>query len=110
MPEPPIDGDIEDDHDCAQLHLKASCQVLRVEGRQQILCDEVGVIRSLAILLAQPIFQRRERADPAGEFNDCAPHGSGQVEPCDPSPLQCKQPAAQDEDYERQVNNQSQIG
>jgi hypothetical protein len=78
-PEPPIDGGIEDDHDCAQQYLKASCQIPRVEHRQQIVCDEVGTIRCLAILLAQPILQRRERAYPAGEFDDRAPDGSRQV-------------------------------
>ena len=51
-----IDGGIEDDYHYAQQQLKLTCQVLRVEDRQQIPCDEVGRIESLATLRVQLIF------------------------------------------------------
>ena len=45
------------------LLLKLACQILRVEDGQQIRCDEVGRIDSLAALRVQRILQRRKRAD-----------------------------------------------
>ena len=51
-PEPPIDGGIEGDDDCTQQQLDASRQIPGVENRKQVLGDEVGTIRGLAILRA----------------------------------------------------------
>ena len=109
LPEPPVDDSIEDDHPYTQQHLKVSCQIPRVEHGQQILCDEVRTIGGLATLRAQPILQRRERADPPGEFDDRAPDSRRQVQPHDPSPPQHKQHAKDHEEDKADMHTQDQV-
>jgi|SRR5688572_5819580 len=109
-PEPAIHDGVESDDDCTKQELKFSCQVPRIKRRQHVLCDEVGIIEGLATLHPQPILQRRERTNPAGEFDDGTPYGSRQMQPCEPAPSQRKQPSTEDEDHKCQVDYNNQIG
>ena len=65
--------------------------------------NEAGLISRSSARFPEPLFQGRERADPAGEFNQGSPTRRGKVKPYHPPPFQNQEPAEQDKQNEREM-------
>ena len=98
-----VDGDVDGERQAAEHELIAPRQAVRIEHRQNVMRDEVALIARFAAGAAQAVFERRQRADPAGELDERAPDDGGDVKPGDARPAEREQPAEHDEDDEREM-------
>ena len=85
-------------------------RVSRVEDRQEIVADEAARVTGFAGSLPEAVLDRRQRADPAAQFNGGAPAGGGQVHPCQPWPAQRQDAAEHDEGDEQEVQHDDAVG
>ena len=72
--------------------------------------DKVGGITLLSSFSPEPVFKRRQRAHPAGNFDKCSPDNSRYMNPDEAAPSRGQKPA-QDREYNKSnVNQDNQIG
>jgi hypothetical protein len=101
---------VDHNHDGAEDPLQLARQRGGIEDRQQILLDETGGIPGAAAAPPQPVLERRQRADPAGELDPGAPDRRRHVQPGDPGAPEHQQPAEDDEEHEREVDGDRRVG
>src|SRR5262249_13791354 len=106
----PVHKGIERKHENAEDNLCAAGQLVRVENRDDVVLDESAAISCLAAKPAPMVFERRERTDPAEEFDEHAPHGGRQVDPREKRPAQNEEAAQDHEQHETEVENDDEIG
>jgi hypothetical protein len=87
LPEPSVDRQIDDQHQCAEGELGLARQSSRLQRRQEISGGEIGLRTGLVFGLAQPEFERGQRARPAAEFHRGAPRRSGHVQTTQPTAI-----------------------
>jgi len=68
-----VNRDVDREGDAAKHELIASRDSVGVEDWQNVMCDEVPLVAVFPGAAAKPILERRQRADPAREFNESAP-------------------------------------
>lgn len=105
-----VDGQVDEQDGDPQHDLNLARQFSRVQDRDQIPFHEPAGVAAGAAHRAQPVFQRRERADPSAEFDRRAPDERRYVEPGDPPPAQDQQAAENNEQDERQVEEDDEVG
>ncbi len=71
--------------------------------------NETGLIAPSSSRFPEPMLQRRERADPAGEFNQGSPNRRGKVEPHHPPPFQNQESSEQDKKNEGEMEKDEEI-
>lgn len=72
--------------------------------------EEISFVGSCPSLFAQPIFQWRQRTDPAAELDEGPPGCGGQMEPDRAPPLQRQQSAEQDEQDKGEMHEENDVG
>ncbi len=105
-----IDEAIHEEHQSAEHPLHFARQRVGIQRGDDVTLHEAGRIGRSATALAQPVLQRRERAEPAGELNPGAPACGRKVQPGDSPPAQYEQPAEYNEQHERTVDDDGEIG
>jgi hypothetical protein len=100
----PIDAEVQTQHQAAQNELDVSGESGGVQHRQDVVLDEITLIRRAACGGSERILQRRQRTDPARELDQCAPYRGGYMEVGHPSPSQHQQPAEHHEEHEYEMN------
>ena len=106
----PVEKDIDDEGGGAQPDLKGARQVRRIEQRQNIVLNEVALVGRQPASLAKIVFERRQRTDPACEFDEHAPNGGRHVHPNETRPAHDEQTAEDDEYYECSMHADHEIG
>ena len=71
--------------------------------------DKLALVGGGPASLAEIVFERRQRADPACEFNQHPPRGGRQVHPGEPRPVYDQQTAADDEHDERGMRDDDEV-
>ena len=105
-----VDGQVDEQDGDPQRDLNLARQFFRVQDRDQVPFHESAGVAAGPAHLAQPVFQRRERADPSAEFDRRAPDERRHVEPGDPPPAQDQQAAENNEQDKRQVEEENEVG
>lgn len=100
---------VQEKHKKTEEDLDPSGQSRRIKKRQDVVLDETGLIPRSSSRLPEPLLQGRERADPAGEFNQGSPTRRGQVEPHHPPPFQDQESAEQDKQNEGEMEKNEEI-
>jgi hypothetical protein len=96
---------IDPEDEATQQPLDLARQRRWVEYRHDVLVNEGrGVARGSA-LLAKPVFERRQRANPASELDPRTPDDGWKVHPRKPRPANDEQPPNDDEQHERKVED-----
>lgn len=93
-----INHHVDQNHEAAQYPLKLARKRRRVEDGNEIVLNEADGVRRPTAFLAKPVFERRERTDPACELHPRTPTGRGKMHPSDSWPTQDEQAP---EDYEQ---------
>ena len=101
---------VQEKHEKTEDHLKLSGQPCGVKEWQDVVLDETGLISRFSARFPEPLLQGRQRADPAGEFNEGSPTRRGKVEPYHPPPYQNQEPAEQDKKNEREMEKNKKVG
>ena len=101
---------VQEKHEKTEHDLNLSGQPGGVKKGQDVVFNEAGLIPPSSARFPDPLFQGRERADPAGEFNQGSPARRGKVKPYYPSPFQNQEPAEQDKQNEREMEKNEEIG
>jgi len=104
-----VDNHIENYDEEPQQKLDLSSQCRGVEHREDVVLDEIAGITRAACLAAQPVLERRERADPARKLDGGSPQGRWDVDVRHPWPPQDQQSAEDDEHHEDEVNGDDEI-
>jgi len=72
--------------------------------------DEGLGVALLTRATPEPVLERCERADPPHKLDQNTPEGRGQVEPEEARALRDREPSQEDEDDERQVEEENEVG
>ncbi len=105
-----VDAAVQEQHQKAENDLDLSGQRCRIKQRQNVVFNETGLIALASTCFPEPMLQGRERADPAGEFNQGSPSRRRKVEPHHPPPLQDQQSSEQDKKNEEEMEKNEKIG
>ena len=106
----PIHQTVEGQNDGAQEDLKVAGEVHGVQHRQDVVFYEITSVDLDAGPCSKRILDRRQRAHPAGEFDDDAPDGRGHVRPREPPPPEHQYAAPDDEQHKRHVQRDDRVG
>ena len=98
-----VDEGVQSQHAGADGDLHGARQAAGVDQPQQVVLKEAHLVAAGAGQRPQVQFQRRERADPAGQLHHRAPQERGHVQERHPRPAQHRQPARHHEHDEREV-------
>ena len=100
---------VQEKHQKPEDDLDLSGQPGRIQKRQDVVLNETGLIPRSAARFPEPLFQGRERAGPAGEFNQGSPNRRRKVEPRHPPPFQDQESSEQDKKDEAEVEKNEEI-
>jgi hypothetical protein len=91
-----------------ELHIL--CQTFRIDDRFKIMHDAVTAIGRCSCSCTEIVFQPGKGTDPAGQFYDDAPQGTGQVKPDYPREKKTDETAQKHENDERTMEDQDAVG
>ena len=100
---------VQEKHKKTEEDLNLSGQPCRIQKGKDVVLDKTGLIALASSRFPEPMLQWRERADPAGEFNQGSPSRRRKVEPHHPPPSQNQQSAEQDKKDEGEVEQNEEI-
>ena len=101
---------VDCDNHQTQPDLIAAGEIRRVHDRYNVMIDKATGVTVIAGGDSQLLFQRGQRAYPAGKFDQSTPGGTGQMQPRHARPLQHHQTAKNDKKNKRKVNQDNKIG
>ena len=84
---------VQEQHKKTEDDLDLSGQPCRIQKGKDVVLNETGLIALASTCFPEPMLQGRERADPAGEFNQSSPTRRRKVEPHHPPPFQNQESA-----------------
>jgi len=105
-----IRGGVGQKHDAAEPPLQLPGERRRVQKGHEVVLDERRGVACLAAPLSQPVFERRERADPASEFDPRAPGRCWNMHPDEARPPQCEQATQEHEHNEGKMKDHGGVG
>src|SRR5262245_39252070 len=100
----PVNDAVDHQSERSEPELRRSCQVFGIQNRQHVLADEITRVRSQTGALAQGIFKRRQRTDPARVFDQNSPCGGRKMQPHQPRPADDEKAAEHDECNKQKVD------
>lgn len=109
-PRDKVDAAVDQKNDGAEEVLGFYVKIGGVEKRQDVVFDEAGLVGASTGEVAEMVFQRSERADTPGEFDEGAPEGGGKVNPGDARPPQDEEASGDDEGDEEKVDEDNCVG
>jgi hypothetical protein len=101
---PRIDQPVHTKNNAPKDNLQPSCECRRIKQREEILFHKPDVLDSHSALGTQPVFERRERAKPAGKFHHNSPESQWDVYPNQPVPSNYQECSKDCKDDECKVN------
>ena len=104
-----VNAAVQEKHKKTEEDLNLSGQPCRIKKRQDVVLNETGLIPPSSSRFPEPMLQWRERADPAGEFNQGSPTCRRKVEPYHPPPFQNQESSEQDKKNEGEVEKNEEI-
>ena len=105
-----VDDQIERDNEESEYKLDVSREGGGVEERQDVMLDEAAGVGRITRLAAEPLLQRGERADPAGELYRGTPHSRGHMQVGQPSPAEHQQTTQHHEQHEEEMQTDDEVG
>jgi hypothetical protein len=105
----PVDAEVQTQYQAAQKQLDISTESGGVQHREDVMLDEITLVRRAACGGSEDILERRERADPAGELDHCTPYRGWDVQVRYPSPSQHQQSTEDHEEHEREVEDDDEV-
>jgi hypothetical protein len=108
--DPRVDADVQSQRKASEEQLIATREAVRIEDWKNVMGDEVALVGCFSLLTAQTVFEGCQWADPAGELDEHSPDNRGDVQPAQARPPECQQTAQHDEDHERKVESDDQVG
>jgi hypothetical protein len=106
----PVNAEVQSQHQAAQKKLDVSGEGRGVQHRQDIVLDEVTLVRRASSGGSEAFLQRREGTDPPSELDQCAPQRGGHMQVSHPSPSQHEQSTEDHEEHEREVEGDDEVG
>jgi hypothetical protein len=107
--DPRIDGHIDCERNRAEEKLIATGEPFRIKDRKNILRDEISLIVRFSLLPAQPVFERRQGANPAGELDEHTPESRRNMNPDDAGPPDRQEPPEHDKDHECEMKEEEEV-
>ena len=104
-----VNAAVQEKHKKTEEDLNLSGQPCRIKKGQDVVLNEAGLIALSSSRSPEPMLQGRERADPAGEFNQGPPTRRRKVEPYHPPPFQNQESSEQDKKNEGEVEKNEEI-
>jgi len=104
-----IRREIEQQHQASQNDLRAAGQSGGIQRRPDVMLDKSAAVSSFAASHPQCNFERCQRANPAGVFDQHAPERGGKVYGCHPPPAQDEKSSENYKENERQVEYEYEI-
>ena len=109
MPNQEVDEGVGDNHEEGQEHLDLGRERARIHDGEHVMVDKASRVTRGARVLTQPVFEWRQRADPATELDQGTPQSGWKLEPWNPAPAEREQTTKDDEDDEREMSENDEI-
>ena len=107
---PCIGDDVHHHDESADGVLRIARESLRIEDREDVVCDEVARVVVQSGAAPQHVLERRERTDPAGELDERRPCRARDMRPGDAWPPHREHAAHCREDDERKMDDDNERG
>lgn len=104
-----IYAEIDDENRATQDDLCGAGQPGGVDPESNIVVDEAPFIAHASSEHAQALFERSQRADPAGELDEDPPHGRWDMRPSEPGPTEYQKASDRNEQHKGEMQEQDRI-
>jgi hypothetical protein len=104
-----VDRHVQRDNQYTEADLYIPGETAGIQHRQQIALDEASSVHGFARTATKFVLQWSERAHPASELNQGAPHGRWYMHPGDAWPAQDEQTTRDNERNKREMKNDYQV-